>query len=104
MKTVSILLALCVFTASAEVFGQSEDQADNDWFSTDCTADIVAGEEAEDGEGGEREGGGFGDCLKCGYSSEMVYRANGLIHPYCTTVSGESNAARRTHGPAGCII
>ena len=45
MKTGSILLALFVFAAATEAVGQSEDQAHNDWFSTDCAADIAEGED-----------------------------------------------------------
>ncbi len=43
MKTSRVLLALCFFASTSIIFGQSEDQADNDWFSTDCAADIALG-------------------------------------------------------------
>ncbi len=45
MKTGSILLALCVLAVTTVAVGQSEEQAENDWFSTDCSADIAEGED-----------------------------------------------------------
>ena len=45
MKRGSVFLILCVLVASSQAFGQSEDQGENDWFSTDCSEDIALGEE-----------------------------------------------------------
>lgn len=44
MKFRSIVLALAVLASTTAASGQSEVQADNDWFSTDCAEAIAEGE------------------------------------------------------------
>jgi len=45
MKHSPILVVLCVLIAGSQAFGQSENQGENDWFSTDCSEDIAVGKQ-----------------------------------------------------------